>query len=78
MPANPALHKSLLDVPVRIDIVLGEIRMTVEELMALSPGEILALERKIEEELSRPLPDIATIQELKKRKLRIKEQLEHI
>ncbi len=49
MPANPALHKSLLDVPVRIDIVLGEIRMTVEELMALSPGEILALERKIEE-----------------------------
>ena len=36
------------------------------------------LERKIEEELSRPLPDIATIQELKKRKLRIKEQLEHI
>ena len=36
------------------------------------------LERKIEEELSRPLPDIATIQELKKRKLRIKAQLEHI
>ena len=36
------------------------------------------LERKIEEELSRPLPDIATIQELKKRKLQIKEQLEHI
>ena len=36
------------------------------------------LERKIEEELSRPLPDIAMLQELKKRKLRIKEQLEHI
>ncbi len=33
------------------------------------------LERKIEEELSRPLPDIAMLQELKKRKLRIKEQL---
>jgi hypothetical protein len=36
------------------------------------------LERQIEEELGRPLPDNATIQELKKRKLRIKEQLEHI
>ena len=36
------------------------------------------LERKIEEELSRPLPDLATLQLLKKRKLRIKEELEHI
>ncbi len=36
------------------------------------------LERKIEDELSRPLPDLAMLQELKKRKLRIKEQLEHI
>jgi hypothetical protein len=32
------------------------------------------LERKLEEELSRPMPDVAMIQELKKRK----EQLEHI
>lgn len=36
------------------------------------------LERRIEEELSRPLPDPAMLQELKKRKLRVKEQLEHI
>ena len=36
------------------------------------------LERKIEEELSRPLPDLATLQLLKKRKLRIKEELAHI
>lgn len=36
------------------------------------------LERKIQEEMSRPLPDDAVIQELKKRKLRIKEELEHI
>lgn len=36
------------------------------------------LERKIEDELSRPLPDLAMLQELKKRKLRIKEALEHI
>jgi flagellar motor switch protein FliN len=49
MPANPALHKSLLDVPVRIDVVLGEIRMSLEELMALSPGEIIALDRKTDQ-----------------------------
>jgi hypothetical protein len=36
------------------------------------------LERRIEEELSRPLPDHATVQSLKKRKLRIKEELAHI
>ena len=36
------------------------------------------LERKIEREMSRPMPDNAVIQTLKKQKLRIKEQLEHI
>lgn len=35
------------------------------------------LERRIEEELSRPLPDTAMLQVLKKQKLRIKELLEH-
>ena len=44
-PANPALQKSLMDVPVRVDVVLGEARMPIEELMALSPGEIVALEK---------------------------------
>ena len=33
------------------------------------------LERQIQEELSRPLPDNALVQMLKKRKLRIKERL---
>lgn len=33
------------------------------------------LERQIQEEQSRPMPDLATIQTLKKRKLRIKEEL---
>ena len=33
------------------------------------------LERKIEEEMSRPMPDPAMLQALKKQKLRIKEQL---
>ena len=33
------------------------------------------IERQIEDELSRPLPDDARLQSLKKRKLRIKEEL---
>lgn len=36
------------------------------------------LERQLEQELNRPMPDSAIIQTLKKRKLRIKEELEHI
>ena len=35
------------------------------------------LERKIEEEMSRPMPDPAMLQALKKQKLRIKEQIDH-
>ena len=34
------------------------------------------LERQIQQELSRPLPDDAMIQTLKKRKLRIKEEIQ--
>lgn len=36
------------------------------------------IERQIQEELNRPLPDVAIVQTLKKRKLRIKEELAHI
>ena len=36
------------------------------------------LERQIQQEMSRPLPDVARIQDLKKRKLRIKEEIEHL
>jgi len=36
------------------------------------------IERQIAEELNRPAPDQVTIQALKKRKLRIKEELAHI
>lgn len=35
------------------------------------------LERQIAEEMSRPMPDLSMIQQLKKRKLRIKEELAH-
>ncbi|MFT4057526.1 MAG: DUF465 domain-containing protein [Novosphingobium sp.] len=33
------------------------------------------IERQIHEELSRPIPDAAIVQSLKKRKLRIKEEI---
>jgi len=33
------------------------------------------LERQLEQELNRPMPDIVAIQEIKKRKLRIKEEI---
>lgn len=36
------------------------------------------LEEKIHQELSRPSPDFAQLQALKKRKLRIKEELAHL
>jgi hypothetical protein len=36
------------------------------------------LERQIQDEMSRPMPDHAMLQALKKQKLRIKEELEHI
>lgn len=45
-PANPGLQRLLMDVPVRVEVVLGEVRLTLEELMALSPGEVLTLEKQ--------------------------------
>ncbi len=35
------------------------------------------LDQKLQQEMGRPLPDLATIQHLKKLKLRIKEKLVH-
>lgn len=46
MTVNRALETSLMDVPVQVDVVLGEARMPVEQLMAMSQGEILALDRE--------------------------------
>lgn len=50
-PANPALARSLMDVPVRVDVVLGDVRMAVEELLALTPGEVVALERETSDQV---------------------------
>jgi flagellar motor switch protein FliN/FliY len=49
--ANPALARSLMDVPVQVDIVLGEARIPIEELMALSPGEVVSLESRISDDV---------------------------
>ena len=48
---GPGRHSdsSMLDVPVRVDVVLGEARMPIEELMNLSDGEIVALEKATNE-----------------------------
>ena len=42
--ANPALERKLMDVPVRVDVVLGDVRMALEELLALAPGDVVALQ----------------------------------
>lgn len=49
--ANPALAKTLLDVPVRVDVVLGEARMPIEELMGMAPSDVIALNRNTREEV---------------------------
>lgn len=50
-PANPALARTMMDVPVRVDVVLGEVRMPVEELLSMSPGAVVALERAVTDEV---------------------------
>ncbi|MEM9668358.1 MAG: flagellar motor switch protein FliN [Pseudomonadota bacterium] len=48
-PQNPALAKTLMDVPVQVDIVLGEARIPIEDLQALDKGDVVALERQAKE-----------------------------
>ena len=43
MSVNQPLQNSLLDVPVQVDLVLGEARMPIEEFMAMDAGDVLAL-----------------------------------
>ncbi|MEM1036343.1 MAG: flagellar motor switch protein FliN [Pseudomonadota bacterium] len=43
---NRALENTLMDAPVRVDVVLGEARIPVDELLAMSHGDILALDRE--------------------------------
>ncbi len=49
MSGNRALESTLMDVPVRVDVVLGEARMPIEQLLDMSEGEIVALEKSANE-----------------------------
>ncbi len=49
--------------------------MTVEEQVASLKARHAELEEALTQEHARPLPDAATIADLKKRKLRIKDEL---
>ncbi|MEM0986314.1 MAG: FliM/FliN family flagellar motor switch protein [Pseudomonadota bacterium] len=45
-PANPALQRMIQDVPVRVDVILGDLRISVDDLLALAPGDVVALEQR--------------------------------
>ena len=49
MSGNRGLESSLMDVPVRVDVVLGEARMPIEDLMELGEGEIVELQKRTNE-----------------------------
>jgi hypothetical protein len=55
----------------------GETPMESSHVSALQLKHA-GLERRLSEEQNRPMPDPVTIQLIKKRKLRIKEELAHI
>lgn len=50
-PENPALARTLMDVPVQVDVVLGDVRLSIDELLALSVGDALALDRGARDEI---------------------------
>lgn len=50
-PENPALARTLMDVPVQVDVVLGDLRLSIDELLALSTGDALALDRGARDEI---------------------------
>ncbi len=43
--ANPALQRMMMDVPVTVEVVLGDVRMPVDDLLALAPGDVVTLDR---------------------------------
>jgi flagellar motor switch protein FliN/FliY len=43
---KPAFLRILMDVPVRVEVVLGDVRVSMDELLALSPGEVLTMEKQ--------------------------------
>lgn len=44
-PAPPRRFELLLDVPLEVTVQLGRSRMTIQELLALSPGGVIELDK---------------------------------
>jgi len=61
-------------VPTGVRLLEGGPFMDTSHVSALQLKHA-GLEKQLQDEMSRPMPDNATIQDLKKRKLRIKEEL---
>jgi hypothetical protein len=55
----------------------GEVMSLLDRVEALK-AKHAALESAIEDEVRRPLPDTTTVMELKRKKLRIKDELERL
>jgi hypothetical protein len=73
---SPDAESGTGDVLAALGLTQGESPMEQSHVSALQLKHA-GLERKIAEEMSRPAPDHAIVQALKKRKLRIKEELTH-
>lgn len=48
---EPAGLEALFDVPVRVQAILGRARMPISDLMALRPGVVVELDRRIGESI---------------------------
>ncbi|HEX2116010.1 MAG TPA: DUF465 domain-containing protein [Alphaproteobacteria bacterium] len=52
--------------------------MTIEDRVETLKAKHASLEHEIDEEINRPLPDTVNLTELKREKLRIKEEIQRI
>lgn len=49
LSGNPNYNKSVFDVPVEVQVIIGSTRMSVSQLMALEPDTVVTLDSKIGE-----------------------------
>ena len=50
-PQSNQVSKSIYNIPVRLEIIVGAVKLPVSKLMALSPGEILHINKQVGQEL---------------------------
>lgn len=46
---GPSENEAVFDVPVQVQVVLGNVMMDVSELLKMGPGEVLELNRRVGE-----------------------------